>query len=173
MKNLIRNKFITALLVGFLLTATASAGVTNIKEIVNNTSEAITISKGTVSASWNKRRGVFETRFLLKETTDRILKNGTWSGDMWIPWVANQEDFKNNVIEIRIYDELGRTPHLDKNFLLWQSGDFVRLVLPFNNVSYTFVPNAPKIPGEAKVDGERRLVINKVDDKYQIRLEKF
>jgi hypothetical protein len=173
MKNLISNKFIAALLVSLLLTATASAGVTNIKEVVNNTSEAITISKGTVIESWNKDRGANETRFSSKETTGEILKNGTWSGDMWIPWVANQEDFKNNVIEIRIYDEFGRTPNQNRTFLLWQSGDFVRLVIPFNNILYRFVPNAPKISGEAKVDGERRLVINKVDDKYQIRIEKF
>src|SRR5438105_1642174 len=72
MKNLIRSKFITALLVGFLLTATASAGVTNIKEIVNNTSEAITISKGTVSESWNQTGQVNQTRFSSKETTGEI-----------------------------------------------------------------------------------------------------
>ena len=150
-----------------------NAGVTNIKEVVNNTSEKVTVSKGTVREKRNEYATVIETFFSMKETTDAILNGGTWSGDIWIPWVDNVRDFKNNVILIYIEDEFGRFPHRNKSFLLWQTGDAVRLVSPFSNKLYEFVRNAPKISGEAKVNGERRLVVGKENDQYVITLEKF
>jgi len=160
-------KFILATLLIVFSTAAANAGVTNIKEVVNNTRFTVRVSKGEVRERWNKNRRVNETFFSMKETTDAILENGTWSGDMWIPWVDNAEDFKNNVISISV-SEYWRNAY----FLLWQTGDAVRFTAAEHD-RYGFIRNAPKVAGEAKVNGERRLIIGKENDKYVITLEKF
>ncbi len=127
-----------------LMTTTANAGgVTNIKEIINNTPMTVEVRK-------------YDTKPLAAgveyETTKEIpADGGTWSGDMWIPWVDNSNDFTEKYMEVRVYRGTA--------FWIWQSGEFVR----YNNRA-RFVSNARRVSGEAKSGGERRMIINMNDD---------
>lgn len=137
-----------------LMTTLANAGgVTNIKEIINNTPMMIEVrkldTKPTLAA-------VVEY-----ETTGEIpADGGTWSGDMWIPWVDNSDDFMKKRLEIRVYRGTA--------FWIWQSGEFVR----YNNRS-RFVSNARRVSGESKSGGERRLIISMDGDRPVFKFEKL
>ena len=116
-----------------------AGGVTNIKEIVNNTAMAVELRKYDVKA------GGAASEF---ETTQEIPANGgIWTGDMWVPWVDNANDFTEKHMELRVYRGTA--------FWIWQSGEYLR----FNDRG-RFVPNARRVTGEARSGGERRLVIS-------------
>lgn len=130
---------LTTMLAILLCGAAKAGGVTNIKEVVNNTRLTVEIRK-------------YDTKPLAAgneyETTREIpADGGTWSGDMWIPWADNSNDFSEKYLEIKIYR--GTT------FWLWQTGEFVRY-----NTRARFVENGRKVPGESRAGGERRLIIN-------------
>ena len=80
-------KFISAILLIVFSSVLANAsGVTNIKEIVNNTSIVLTVTKierniGSVSS--------------LDFTQEIPANGGVWTGDMWIPWVNNEQDSRD------------------------------------------------------------------------------
>ena len=119
--------------------AVMAGGVTNIKEVINNTGQVIELRKYDIKA------GAAATEF---ETTGEIPANGgTWSGDMWIPWADNASDFTDKRMELRVYRGTA--------FWIWQTGEFVR----FNDRA-RFVSNARRVTGEAKSGGERRLVLS-------------
>ena len=122
-----------------LMSITAEAGsVTNIKEVLNETNMRVEVRK------FDKKTLGAASEF---ETTKEIpAGGGTWSGDMWIPWVDNSSDFVEKHMEIVID---GRTV-----FWIWQSGEYIRY-----NTRSRFVENARRAAGESRSGGERRLVI--------------
>ena len=137
-------KFISAAVLAILSCGVAIAGgVTNIKEIVNNTAMTVEIRKYDVKA------GAAAAEF---ETTQEIPANGgIWTGDMWVPWVDNANDFTEKHMELRVYRGTA--------FWIWQSGEYLR----FNDRG-RFVANARRVTGEARSGGERRLVISTAQD---------
>lgn len=141
---------ITAVIFG--LSVNTLAGVTNIKEVLNDTGMTVEVRK-------------YDTKPLSAasefETTKEIPANGgTWSGDMWIPWADSSSDFAEKHIEILIN---GRTV-----FWIWQSGDFIRY-----NSRARFVQNAPRVAGESKVNGERRLIISMYNKRPVFEFQSF
>ena len=157
------------------LPAARFGGVTNIKEVVNNTPYAVIVRKvkiGQVKTGKEAaKKGVVE----VLETTRTIPKDGgVWSGDMWIPWVDNEQDFENSHIELSFAETRTQGRFVvNEAWRIWQNGEAVRL----NNESkdwFTYVANAPKIPGESKSGGERRLIISgERDGKVSLQFEKF
>lgn len=143
---------ITAAIMFFGASVSTQAGVTNIKEILNDTGMSVEVRK------YDKKTLGAASEF---ETTNEIPGGGgTWSGDMWIPWVDSSSDFAEKHLEILIN---GRTV-----FWVWQSGDFVRY-----NTRARFVQNAPRVFGESKVNGERRLIISIHNKKPVFEFQKF
>lgn len=133
-------KIISALLFIVFSSIFANAGgVTNITEVVNNTGFVVEVRK-------------YDTQPLAAgiafETTKEIpADGGMWSGDMWIPWADKSDDFGDKRLEIIFNGK--------PLFWIWQSGEFVL----YNNRA-RFVGNAPRVFGEAKSGGERRLIIS-------------
>ena len=120
---------LTALLAALTLNASAG-GVTNIKEVYNNSGVEITV-----------------TKLEGGQTTASIPPGGVWTGDMWIPWVDNADQFRDKRLEIRARGTAAAW--------IWQSGDHVRY-----NTSAMFVADGQRAPGEATSGGERTLFIN-------------
>ncbi|HUR98585.1 MAG TPA: hypothetical protein VMZ26_11025 [Pyrinomonadaceae bacterium] len=120
-----------------------AGGVTNIKEIINNTAMTVEVRKYDIKA------GAAGVGF---ETTHEIPANGgVWSGDMWIPWVDSAADFTDKRMEVQVYRGTA--------FWIWQTGEYVR----FNDRG-RFITNARRVTGEAKSGGDRRLVISTSKD---------
>ena len=134
-------------------------GVTNIKEIVNNT------------------RGDFEVRRLDTpygglgvdvQNTGRIPANGgVWSGNMWIPWAVNADEHTEKHIEVLAKKGVRRFPEV--LFTIWQQGDLVR----FHNVRRIFISNAPVVPGVASAGGERRMIVSTEGGRIVFAIENF
>ena len=132
--------------------AAMAGGVTNIKEVINNTGQVVEIRKYDIKALGAA------TEF---ETTGEIPANGgTWSGDMWIPWADNRNDFLEKFLEIKVYR--------GGVFWLWQSGDYVR-----SNNRKIFVDNGRRAFGESRAGGERRLIISMASNRPVFRLERY
>ncbi len=139
----------------------AFGGVTNIKEIVNHTPYDVSAGKTDFA----------EIRLVTRnDVLESIPANGIWTGDMWVPWADNSDEFKNHFMTINIH-----IPHPTrsgeyslKHFSVWQSGEYVRF-----NDAHTFVDNAPRVPGEARAGGERRLIISIKDNKPVFTFAKF
>ncbi len=146
-------KSILALVIVVFSTAAANAGgVTNIKEVVNNTGMTVEVRKYDVKTT--AAGAEFET------TNEIPADGGTWSGNMWIPWVDNSNDFSEKYMEIRMGE---------KTLLwIWQSGEYVRY-----NTRARFVQNARRVSGEASAGGERRLIISMDGNKPVFKFEKF
>ncbi len=146
-------KFILAIVMMVVSVILANAGgVTNIKEIINNTPLTMEVRK-------------FDTKPLAAaaeyETTGEIpADGGTWSGDMWIPWVDNSNDFREKRMEIRVEEAT--------IFWIWQSGEFVRF-----NSRARFVSNAPRVSGESRSGGERRLIISMDVGRIVLKFERL
>ena len=129
-----------------------AGGVTNIKEIVNNTPMMIEVRKSDIPA------GAAGAEI---QTTNEIPANGgTWTGDMWIPWADNRNDFLEKFLEIKVYR--------GGVFWLWQSGDYVR-----SNNRKIFVDNGRRAFGESRAGGERRLIISMASNRPVFRLERY
>ena len=139
----------------------AFGGVTNIKEVVNKTSGVLRVSK--VDSPIN----IFHSG--ISSTWD-IPADGVWSGDMWIPWANNAEEFKGHkmTLSIGLHPNPGNQNLVYTNFYLWQSGEFVRFA-----ITDKFIENAPKVPGEARAGGERRLVVTAEGTKAIFTFEKY
>lgn len=152
-------KFIAAVLLVVCSTAAANAGgVTNVKEIINNTSMIITVSKS------EPKNG---NPYSIDYTYEMPAKGGTWSGDMWIPWVNNERDSRDRRMEIGYFTGEDNNKTFHSIFYIWQTGDYVRYSKEL------YVENAPKVPGESKSGGERRLIIGEKDKKFFIKFEKL
>ncbi len=120
-----------------------AGGVTNVKEIINNTAMTIEVRK------YDLKNGSAGHEF---ETTGEMPANGgTWSGDMWMPWVDNSDEFVAKRMEIRVYRGTA--------FWLWQTGEFLRY-----NDRERFVSNGRRVAGEARSGGDRRLVVSQNKD---------
>src|SRR5687767_14390879 len=116
-----------------------AGGVTNIKEIVNNTRMVVEVRK------YDTKPGGAGVDF---ETTREIPANGgIWTGDMWVPWVDNSNDFTEKRMELKV--------HRGTAFWIWQSGEYLRY-----NDRNRFVPNARRVAGESRSGGDRRMVIS-------------
>ncbi|MBA2736764.1 MAG: hypothetical protein H0U50_08270, partial [Pyrinomonadaceae bacterium] len=139
-------KIISTLLLVIFSSVFVNAGVTNIKEIVNNTSGIVTVRKIETTDD------IYTSP---NETTKDIPVNGVWSGDMWIPWANNKDEFLRHTImlEIKIPDGNHAGAYRLIEFFIWQSGDFVRFTKMKSSMRESYVDNAPKVPGVAKVDG--------------------
>src|SRR5687767_12675980 len=101
---------------------TYAGGVTNIKEVVNSSSKAIR-----VSAYDNKTLIENGHRNLL--TTSVIPAGGRWSGDMWVPWADNRQQFKSHFITIEMFEGSPNTTSRVQIFGLYQTGEEIRASL--------------------------------------------
>ena len=143
----------TGLLAILFCGAAMAGGVTNVKEIVNNTAMIVEVRK------YDIKTGGAGTEF---ETTREIPANGgIWSGDMWVPWVDNANDFAEKRMEVRVYRGTA--------FWIWQSGEYLRY-----NDRGRFIANARRVTGEARSGGERRMVISmNKDGKVVVEFQKL
>jgi hypothetical protein len=131
------------------ITPVNAGGVTNIKEVVNNTRRfSIEVRKVMDQQTLSASDG--------SETTGVVLPGRPWRGNLWIPWADNSNDFPYHNIELRTSTSRFGNP-LSWPWVswrwIWQSGDFVRY-----NTRARFVPNGNRVPGEARSGGERRLL---------------
>lgn len=152
-------KFISALFFFILSCATAHAGVTNIKEIVNNTTGVVRV------LPWEHAGILGTSRYLVPKP---IPPQGIWTGDLWIPWADNAKEFEFENITIQVKIPTGNQKEIITSFCFWQSGEYVRY-----NDKTIFVENAPRVAGMAKVDGERRLVITEKNKKAIFKFEEY
>lgn len=160
-------KIISAFSLLILLSISAFAGgVTNIKEVVNHSSKVVKLStyenKNRIENGW--------------KTTGEIAAGASWSGDMWIPWADNAKQFAIHFMKIEIIEKrpTERTDFI-KIFAAYQSGDCVRS--NYNrtvqsrgdtNMWYlgeqSYNAEAPRVEGEWKSGGERRVIFFDNDD---------
>jgi hypothetical protein len=145
--------FLIFVLLSPLTTVPARAGgVTNIKEVLNETNMTVELRK------YDRKPLAAASEF---ETTGEIpTGGGTWSGAMWVPWVDKSADFVEKHMEIVIG---GRTA-----FWIWQSGEFIRY-----NTRPAFVENARRVAGESRGGGERRLIISLSGRNPVIEFERY
>lgn len=151
-----------------------AGGVTNIKEVINNSSKVVKLT------TYEAKHG-FEGA--AKKTTGVITYGNIWNGDMWIPWADNEEQFKGHFMSIEII-ELRRTRGTDiyHTYIVYQSGDYVRVSF-YGMVeqrgfgiltSGSFDPDARRVSGESKSGGERRVVFfDKKDGNVGFKFEKY
>jgi hypothetical protein len=149
--------------------AVAFGGVTNIKEIVNRTSGVVRIRTVDVKGTEHGSRG-----------TRDIPANGVWTGDIWVPWANNEEEFQFHRMEIVINIPQPTRSGTDsaKFFLIWQSGEYVRFIQTqerssFESSKRLFVDNAPRVPGEARAGGERRMIVSTKDNQPVLTFENY
>ena len=136
----------------------AFGGVTNVKEVVNRTPRVVRVVK--------IEPNQFETTRL--ETTKDIPPHGVWTGNMWVPWADNGDQFKRAHMKIVVAVPSPGKPAYVDHFYIWQSGEYVR----FNDF-FQFVDNAPRVPGESQAGGERRMIISQKGDAFVFKFEKF
>ena len=151
---------------GNMPAATPFGGITNVKEVVNRTDRDILVGKFESDISSGRRL----------EETEMIPPNGVWTGNMWIPWADNVDQFRTHYMFI----SSGFAPQGDEQgvrakggfisvwYCIWQSGEYVRY-----HDRPKFIPNAQRVPGESRSGGERRLVVSKKDDKIIFTFEKY
>jgi hypothetical protein len=135
-------------LLGGTVTPVQAGGVTNIKEIVNNTDMPVEVF------AYDARAGVATGYDRTQGATRIPARGGTWTGDLWIPWADNADQFRSKHIVLMVRKT--PTSHQVVIGAIWQSGEFVR-----HNRFEEFVANAPRIPGVARSGGDRRMSINK------------
>lgn len=142
-----------AMFVALFCGAAIAGGVTNVKEIVNNTGMTVEVRKYDIKA------GAAGSEF---ETTREIPANGgIWTGDMWVPWADSADDFTEKHMEVRVYRGTA--------FWIWQSGEFLRY-----NDRGRFIANARRVTGEARSGGERRMIISmNKDGKIIVEFQKL
>lgn len=105
-------------------------GITAIKEIINNSKETLHIIK--------------------KENPNHdlltIFSGNTSVHEIWVPWVTNQNEFNEKVIEITFEES-------NKKISIWQNGNTVRYSKNgFSNGGFAVAPMQ-------KTDGDRKLTI--------------
>jgi len=165
---------ITAVFVFGTFADTLAGGVTNIKEVVNDSSKVVKLT-------------TFETKHRfegpVKKSTGVITYGETWTGDMWVPWADNVDEFKEHFMSIEIIElRPRRATDIHHMYMVYQSGEYVRAsfygILEMrgfgSTTSGSYVPNAPGVPGESKSGGERRVVVfDTKDSGVGFRFEKF
>lgn len=125
--------------------ANPHGGVTNIKQIRNNSAYAIRV--------WKTDGGAVQS--------ETIPARGVFNGDFWIPWADNQDQYRNHYLTISVGVRVIAW--------IWQSGDYVR----YNNAN-RFVNNAQLVPGVPCSGGNRRLVITQAAGGiWEFRFEGF
>lgn len=141
-----------------------AGGVTNVKEIVNNSSKVVRVS-------------TYENKTLIENgwknwiaTPELSANGGRWTGDMWVPWADNKAQFKSHFMKIEIIEK--RPPprvEFVRAYGLYQSGEELRFSFareyesrqPANSWYLGedhYRADAPKVEGEWKSGGERRIV---------------
>jgi hypothetical protein len=170
------------LLIGVALILASSldvyaGGVTNVKEVVNRSSKIVRLTtyedKNDVESKW--------------KSTRKIASGATWTGDMWIPWADNNEQFLKHFLKIEIFSpRAGRNLSDVSVFTIYQSGEYVRtspdnhfvaentdeisIELPIE----TYNAAAPRVDGEWKSGGERRVIFfNKTDGSVGFKFERY
>ena len=105
---------------------------------------------------------------------------------MWVPWADNKEQFKSHFMKIEIIE---RRPAPQANFVrafgVYQTGEEIRFSfareyegrLPANAWylgEQHYDANAPKVDGEWKSGGERRVIFfDKPDGSIGFKFEKY
>ena len=165
-----------ALLSPLMITTANAGGVTNIKEVVNKSSKIVKLT------TYENKNGVESTL----KTTGEIAAGRDWSGDMWIPWADNAEQFNSHYMKIEII-ERSPTERFDsiQIFAAYQSGEEVRanldrIVRQRGNTdsqwlgARSYNADAPKVEGEWKSGGERRVIFyDKSDGSVGFKFEKY
>lgn len=169
--------FILALsLVIFLSVFTKAGGVTNIKEVVNNSTKKVV-----KLTTYERKNGIWEGA--PRKTTGVITYSDYWDGDMWIPWADNEEQFKEHFMTIEII-ELRPTRGTDiyHTYFVYQTGEYVRV--SFYGITEhrgsgsvtgsSYDPDAKRVPGEWRSGGERRIVFDdEKDGSVSFKFEKI
>lgn len=152
-------KFILAImLIAFSSVMTNAGGVTNVKEIINNTSVILQVTKLEPTLA-NPYSGDY--------TREIAAGGGVWTGDIWVPWINNEQESKERWMAIHYSRGSGINETYKYEFFIWQSGDYVR----YSKEKY--IDNAPKVPGVSKSGGDRRMIISEKDKKIIFKFEKF
>jgi hypothetical protein len=156
----------TVLVIVLSVVTTHAGGVTNVKEVVNNTSGVIKLLKRDFTGN------IFTTHI---ESTEEIAAGATWKGDMWIPWANNAEEFKNHFMQLytRIPSPTDRSVGQIKSFYIWQTGESVRFTDRIFFDRSSFSDDAPHVPGEARSGGERRLIVSAKNGEPVFTFERF
>jgi hypothetical protein len=157
-----------------------AGGVTNIKEVVNRSSQAVRLTtyedKGDVESKW--------------KMTGKIAAGTTWHGEMWIPWADNQEQFNHHFLKIEFFRQYPRRNLYHVNVVtLYQSGESVRMdpspdnsydtpqILEEVNIELPLAgynSAAALVEGESRSGGERRVVFfDKPDGSVGFRFERY
>ena len=174
---MLRKIIIAALVIVNSAVFSFAGGVTNIKEVVNNSSKAVR-----VTAYDNKTLAENGLRNLL--TTSVIAAGGSWRGDMWIPWADNKKQFKSHFLSLEIFQAspASRGPVLV--FGGYQTGEEVRATLvrdrsgSRDEVHYLledeYNERAPRVDGEWKSGGDRRILFfNRTDGSVGFKFERY
>ena len=142
------------------LTATLAnaADITNIKEIINNTGVSLEVLQ------YDFTPGVASANPI--QVIGSIPAHGVWSGDMWVPWLDNRDDFASKHIAVRVRKGIRRQPIVI--LTIWQSGPYVRY-----NRADDFVPNGPLVPGVARSNGNRRVVVSQSGSQVTITFQEM
>lgn len=157
-----------------------AGGVTNVKEIINRSSKVVRVST-------YENKALIENGWKNWLATPEISANGgRWTGDMWVPWADNKEQFKSHFMKIEIIEKRP-SPRVDfvRAFGLYQTGEEIRFSFareyesrqPANSWylgENHYDANAPKIEGEWKSGGERRILFfDKKDGSVGFKFEKY
>lgn len=127
-------------------------GVTNIREVVNQTSSNIEVIK--LETPWG---GAGPNT----ETTGTIPVRGIYSGSMWIPWANSANEFSEHQMLIKVNGRIAA--------YVWQTGEYVRSI----NSGERFSINAALAPGFSRAGGERRLVFYTQNNRLLFRFEQY
>lgn len=174
-------KILTALLfIIFSGVAAQAGGVTNIKEIVNRSSKVVRVStyenKTLIENGWNNWIA----------TPELSANGGNWTGDMWVPWADNKEQFKSHFMKIEIIEQRSEPRfNLVRAFGVYQTGEEIRFSFareyqgrqPANSWylgEQHYNADAPKVEGEWKSGGERRIIFfDKKDGSVGFKFEQY
>ncbi|MBA2736761.1 MAG: hypothetical protein H0U50_08255 [Pyrinomonadaceae bacterium] len=174
-------KIISALLFVVFSSAFAYAGgVTNIKEVVNRSSKVVRVST-------YENKALIENGWQNWLATPEIAANGgMWTGDIWMPWADNKEQFKSHFMKIEIIEKrpLQRVDFV-RAFGVYQTGEEIRFSFareyesrqPANSWylgERYYDANAPKVDGEWQSGGERRIIFSdKPDGSVGFKFERY
>ena len=172
--------FAALLFVVFSSVFATAGGVTNIKEIINRSSKVVRVStyenKALIENGWNNWIA----------TPELSANGGRWTGDMWMPWADNKEQFKSHFMKIEIIEQRSE-PRLNlvRAFGVYQTGEEIRFSFareyqgrqPANSWylgERHYDANAPKVDGDWQSGGERRIIFSdKPDGSVGFKFERY
>ena len=101
-------------------------------------------------------------------TTAVIPAGGRWSGDMWVPWADNRQQFRSHFITIEMFEGSPSATSRVQVFGMYQTGEEIRSSLVrtrYTNQSEVhylledeYNATAGRVDGEWKSGGDRRIV---------------